>query len=200
LAGLERRPKTLVCASAMGFYGHRIKPVDETASAGEGFLAELCKDWEASAAPAAAAGIRVVHLRIGVVLSKEGGALSRMRTLFGLGLGGPVGDGSQWMSWITLEDMVRVIEHVLADDGMRGPVNAASPRPVTNAVFSKALGRVLHRPAFLPFPALAVRLLLGEMGRELLLSGAPLKPARLLARGFRFSHPELEPALQALLR
>ncbi len=193
-------PKVLVCASAVGFYGDRgSEQVDEESASGEGFLAEVCREWEAAAAPAAARGIRVVHLRIGVVLSAAGGALATMLTPFRLGLGGVVGSGDQYMSWIALDDVVGAIYHALITQALSGPVNAVAPTPVTNREFTKTLGRVLSRPTLLPIPAFAARLAFGEMADELLLSSTRVAPTKLQATGYRFRFPELEGALRHLL-
>ncbi len=201
LARLDRRPQALVSASAVGYYGDRGEEwVTEESAAGAGFLADVCKQWEAATLPAREAGIRVVNLRIGVVLSTAGGALARMLPTFRFGLGGRLGAGRQYMSWITLDDLVAAIEHLLFASQTAGPVNAVAPNPVTNAQFTKTLGRILRRPTFLSMPAFAVRLALGEMGEAVLLSGVRAKPARLLADGFSFRDHELEPALRGMLR
>ena len=200
LARLTQPPHVLVCASAMGYYGDRgDELLTEDSSSGSGFLAELCCEWEAASELAAEKGIRVVRLRIGIVLSAEGGALKQMLLPFKLGVGGRLGSGKQYMSWIALDDLVRVIEHALTNDTMAGAVNAATPHPVTNLEFTKTLGFVLRRPTIFPVPAFAVRLLFGEMGNALLLSSARLEPARLAASGFVFRYPELEHALRYLL-
>ncbi len=200
LANLVRRPRVLVSASAVGFYGDTGSGrVDESAAPGAGFLAEVCQQWEAAAVPARDAGIRVVHPRLGVVLSARGGLLARLAPVFRLGLGGPVGSGAQQMSWISSHDAQSVLRACLDGEALSGPVNAVAPNPVTNAEFGRALGRALGRPAFLPLPAWVVRLALGEMGRELLLAGQGVRPARLLACEFRFAHPEIGQALRAEL-
>ena len=200
LAGLETRPRVLVCASAVGFYGNRgDQELDETSEAGVGLLPELCREWEAACAPAKAAGIRVVNLRIGVVLAREGGALAKMLLPFKAGVGGKIGHGRQQLSWISLPDLVGVIRHVLECDDLEGPINATAPVPVSNLEFTKILGSVLHRPTILPLPGFAVRLLFGQMGDELLLSGQRVIPRRLSEHGFAFQHPDLRTALQALL-
>ena len=200
LAGLKRPPRTLVCASAIGYYGDRGDEVlrEETPS-GAGFLAEVCREWEAAARPAAEKGLRVVHLRIGVVLSPAGGALARMLTPFKLGLGGRIGAGSQFMSWIAIDDLTGAVHHALTTESLRGPVNAVAPRPVTNREFTKTLGRVLGRPTLFPMPAFAARLAFGEMADELLLASARVEPAKLVTSGYRFRAPELEGALRRLL-
>ena len=200
LAGLERRPHTLICASAVGYYGHRSDEIiTEDSPPGTGFLAELGQAWEQAAEPARQAGIRVVSLRIGLVLSTASGALPRMLTPFKLGLGGVLGTGRQYVSWISLTDLVRAICHVLYDSNLSGPINAVAPNPVTNRSFTKTLGRVLHRPTLLPVPRLALRLAFGQMADDLLLKGARVLPARLQADGFKFVHPELEQALRVEL-
>ncbi len=200
-ARLDRPPKTLVCASAVGYYGDRGHEVlREDSPPGTGFLAQVCREWEAATEAAERKGIRVVRLRIGMVLSAKGGALTRMLGIFRAGLGGRVGSGEQYVSWIALEDLVGAVDHAIRNGSLEGPVNAASPRPVTNREFAKTLGRVLGRPAVLPVPAFAVRLVLGEMADELLLASARVEPDRLLLSGYAFRYPELEGALRHLLR
>jgi uncharacterized protein (TIGR01777 family) len=197
LARLERPPRVLVSASAIGYYGDRGSEIlREDSAPGTGFLAEVCREWEAATEPAARAGIRVVRLRIGMVLSRRGGALAAMLTPFRLGAGGPVGSGAQWVSWIALDDLVRAILHALATDSLAGAVNAVAPEPVTNRALARTLGRVLRRPALLPLPAFAARLLLGQMADELLLASARVEPARLRAGGFAFHLTPLETALR----
>jgi uncharacterized protein len=199
LAGLNAKPRVLCSASAVGYYGDRgAETVDETSSAGRGFLADVCQAWEAATGPARDAGIRVVNLRLGVVLSSHGGALAKMLTPFKLGLGGVIGSGRQAMSWITLEDLVGAILFTLASPALAGPVNAVSPYPVTNREFTRALGRVLGRPTIFPMPAFAARLAFGEMADEMLLAGARVEPRALAEAGFAFRHPQLEPALRQL--
>jgi uncharacterized protein (TIGR01777 family) len=200
LVGLARPPKVLVSASAIGVYGDRGNEVlREDSAPGGGFLADVCKVWEAATAPAATHGIRVVNLRLGVVLSAAGGALATMLPPFLLGVGGSVGDGGQFMSWIALDDVLDAILFALTTPTLTGPVNAVAPHPATNADFATTLARVLGRPALLPLPAAAVRLLFGEMGDALLLASTRVEPGRLAAAGFSFRHPELEPALRHLL-
>jgi uncharacterized protein len=200
LGSLERRPRVLVSASAVGYYGDRgDATLTEESPPGSGFLADVCRAWEAAADPARAAGIRVVHPRLGVVLAGYGGALPRIAFPFRLGVGGVIGGGRQYWSWIEIGDLVRVIEVCLAVDTISGPVNAVAPAPATNREFTRALGRVLDRPTLVPLPALVVRLLLGEMGRALLLDSARVVPRRLERAGFRFRHPVLEGALRAVL-
>ncbi len=201
LAGLASPPSVLVCASATGFYGDRgDELLGEASPPGDGFLPEVSRLWEAATEPARDAGIRVVNLRIGMVLTPEGGALAAMRTPFRLALGGKVGDGRQYMSWITRDDLVSVIDYALESDVLAGPINAVAPKAVTNAEFTRTLGRVLHRPTPFSVPAFAVRLLFGQMGSDLLLASARVEPRRLREAGFQFEHAELEAALLALLR
>jgi uncharacterized protein len=196
LAKLKEPPKTLVCASAIGFYGDRSdQRLNEDSPPGTGFLADTCREWEAAAKPAADRGIRVVHLRTGIVLASQGGALAKMLTPFRLGIAGIIGDGQQYMSWISLDDLVAVISFALSSQTLRGPVNAVAPNPVTNHEFTKTLGRVLRRPTVFPMPAFAARLAFGEMADGLLLASARVEPKRLVEAGFRFRFPELEGAL-----
>ncbi len=203
---LERcpnRPKRLLGASAIGYYGPRDdEQLDEEAAAGEGFLADTCRDWEAETGKAAALGIPTTSLRIGIVLSPDGGALATMLPPFRLGAGGPLGSGQQWMPWIHLADVVGAIRHLLRieTETLEPVYNLTAPSPARNADFTRALGRVLRRPAFLPAPAFAMRLAFGEMADALLLSGARVIPDRLLSSGYSFRHPELEPALAHLLK
>lgn len=194
-------PRVLVCASAVGYYGDRGDEVltDESAP-GSGFLADLAQEWEGAARLAAGAGVRVVHLRFGLVLDRDRGALPIMALAFRAGLGGWLGNGRQWMSWIALDDLIAVIRHALASHDLAGPVNAVAPVPVTNRDFSRVLGRVVGRPVWIPAPELMLRLGLGEMGRELLLSSQRAVPSRLQARGFAFQHPELEGAMRQVLQ
>lgn len=197
LARTPVKPKVLVCASAIGYYGNRgNEMLAEDAAAGTGFLAEVCREWEAAAEPARAAGIRVVNLRTGVVITAEGGALTKMLTPFRMGVGGVVGSGDQWMSWISLADLLRVIEFVIHRDDLAGPVNAVAPEPVTNREMTKALGAMLHRPTMVPMPATAVRIGFGQMGEETLLASTRVVPKRLADAGFEFQHPHLADALQ----
>jgi uncharacterized protein (TIGR01777 family) len=200
LARLSRPPKVLVTASAIGYYGDRgVDCVEESSPPGRGFLPEVCAAWENATEAAQEAGIRIVHLRLGVVLSPSGGALKRMLPPFRLGAGGKLGDGRQFMSWIALDDAVGAIHHALSLPSLHGAVNAVAPHPVTNATFTRTLGRVLGRPAFLTIPAAALRLALGEMAEALLLGGAPVEPSRLRESGYAFRFPELEGALRYLL-
>jgi len=200
LARLSRPPRVLASASAIGYYGDRAgEPLDETSPPGGGFLADVCRQWEAATQPAADAGIRVARIRTGLVLAAGGGVLAMMLKPFRLGLGGRLGSGRQYMSWITLDDVVGAIAHVLATETLRGPVNLVAPQPVTNAEFTRTLGRVLRRPTLLPLPAFLLRAALGKMADELLLCGARLVPRRLLDSGYQFNDLELEPALRRLL-
>jgi hypothetical protein len=200
LARRSRPPAVLVSASALGYYGDRGDAwLDEESEPGRGFLPELCRAWEAATEPARSAGIRVIALRTGVVLDPEGGALARILPVFRAGLGGPVGSGAQYVSWVSLRDVVGAIRHGLANDDLRGPVNAVAPGPVPQAELARALGRVLRRPSLVPVPAWLVRLALGEQGEALLLASARIRPARLAASGYRFLDPELEPALERML-
>jgi len=201
LAGLARPPKTLVCASATGYYGDRgEEALTEESLPGTGYLAEVCREWEAASDPAARKGIRVVALRIGMVLSPKGGALPRMLPLFRAGLGGVIGSGRQYVSWVALDDLPHIILHALQRGDLSGPVNAVAPRPVTNREFTEALGKVLSRPTPLPVPAFALRLAVGrEMADALLLSSARAVPRRLEGTGYRFRFPELGPALRHML-
>ena len=200
LAALSAKPRVLVSASATGFYGDRgAEVLSEESASGDDFLSEVCREWEKGTLAASRAGIRVVHLRIGVVLSGEGGALQKMLTPFKLGLGGKIGSGSQYMNWITLEDLVGVIRRALEDESLRGPVNAVAPQQVTNEEFTKAIGRALGRPTFFAMPAFAARLAFGETADALLLASTRVEPARLKEAGFEFRHPELEGALRSVL-
>ncbi|HLI31187.1 MAG TPA: TIGR01777 family oxidoreductase [Solirubrobacteraceae bacterium] len=195
----EQRPETLLCASAIGYYGARgSEPLDEEAAPGEGFLAEVCRAWEESALSARELGLRVVCLRTGVVLDAREGALARMLTPFRAGLGGPIGSGRQYISWIHREDVAGLYLSALEDQQLAGALNATAPHPATNAQFTRALARALHRPALLPIPPPALRLLYGEMA-TLLTTGARVVPARALVAGFEFRHPELPGALAAAL-
>ena len=201
LVTLPQPPRVLVCASATGYYGDRGDEVlGEQSGPGTGFLAEVCQAWEQAAEPARRCGIRVVHLRLGVVLARHGGALAKMLPAFRLGLGGRLGAGRQFWSWILLEDLLRVIELALTESNLSGAVNTVSPAPVTNAEFTRALARALRRPALLPMPAMVVKLLFGEMGREALLASARVRPARLIQSGFAFRFPELHAALASALK
>ena len=198
---LKRPPKVLISASAIGYYGTSSSdtPRTEAEPPGQDFLAGVCADWEEAARPAEKIGIRTVQLRFGVVLAPDGGALRRMLLPFKLGLGGPLGNGKQIMSWLTLDEAVRIIEFAMTHSQLKGSVNAVSPNPVSNRQFTSALGRVLHRPAFLPLPAFIIRLIFGEMGDALLLSGARVVPEKLVEAGYSFYDPELAPGFQRML-
>lgn len=200
LAKVSKPPKVLVCASAIGFYGDTGDEwVDESSPRGKGFLAQLCEDWESATKPAKESGIRVVCVRIGVVLSPKGGALGKLLPVFRAAAGGPAGSGRQWMSWISADDLIRVIGRCIADESLNGPVNAVAPEPVRNAEFGRLLGAVLGRPAVVPAPAFALRLAFGEMADEVLLASCRVRPGVLERAGHSFEHRELEAALRHLL-
>jgi hypothetical protein len=200
VARADPRPKALLCASAMGFYGDRgDERLTEASAPGRGFLSEVSREWEEACAPARDQGVRVVNLRFGIVLSPAGGALAKMLLPFRLGAGGVVGSGKQWWSWVALDDAVGAIQHALVTAGLSGPVNVAAPKPVTNAEFTRTLGRVLARPTLFPVPVFAARLAFGEMADALLLASARIVPERLQQTGYGFRHPELEGALRHLL-
>ena len=201
MATLRRKPRAFLAASATGYYGNRgDELLTESSANGSGFLAALARDWEAEASRADALGVRTVLLRFGVVLSLRGGALPRMLTPFKLGLGGRLGGGEQWMSWIALEDVMGVTRAALNDERFSGPVNLVAPNPARNVEFTRVLARVLRRPAILPAPVFALRLALGrEMADELLLASQRVQPQKLLASGYAFRLPELEPALRSAL-
>jgi uncharacterized protein len=200
LAGLSTPPRTLVSASAIGYYGDRGEQLlVEESPPGQGYLPEVCQAWEAATEPAARQGIRVVCLRFGIILSPAGGALAKMLPAFKLGAGGMLGSGRQYMSWISLDDALGAVLQTLEITPLRGPVNAVAPHPVTNAEFTKTLGRVLIRPTIFPMPAFAARLVFGEMADALLLSSTRVEPKRLIASNYPFRHSELEPALRQLL-
>jgi hypothetical protein len=200
LAAMSNKPRVLICASATGYYGSRDEDEClESAEPGDGFLAEVCKDWEAATAPAADAGIRVVNLRFGVVLGKEGGALAKMLTPFKMGMGGPLGDGQQWISWVSLIDTVRAIEFALETERIFGPVNVVSPKPVRNKEFAQALGQALHRPEVVPIPKRMLHFMFGEMADATLLASTKAVPHKLQLRGFEFTHPDIHTALEEIL-
>jgi uncharacterized protein (TIGR01777 family) len=200
LAKLSRRPKVLVSASAIGFYGNRGDEIlTEDSSPGNDFLAQVCQEWEAATEPASRAGSRVVRLRFGMILSPAGGALKKMLLPFKLGVGGRMGSGAQYVSWIAIDDAIGAIHQAICDESLKGPVNGVTPNPVTNMEFTRILARVLSRPALFPMPAFAARLAFGEMADALLLASARVVPARLQASGYPFRHPELEEALRHLL-
>ncbi len=192
------RPDRFISAAGINYYGSRGDEwLTEESSSGQGFLAEVCRQWEAASAPASEAGVRVVNLRIGVVLAHDGGALKPLLLPFRLGLGGRIGSGKQFWSWVSFEDVIGVALFALQNDGLRGPVNTVGPAPVRNEEFVRALGAELHRPTIFPLPAWIVRTLLGEMGDELLLTSIRAKPAKLEAAGYRFARPELRDAIHA---
>jgi uncharacterized protein (TIGR01777 family) len=201
LAKMNTLPKTLVCASAIGFYGQRgAEGLTEASAPGTGFLADVCKAWEAAADPARKAGIRVSHARLGVLLSPKGGALKQMLFPFKMGVGGVIGDGKQYMSWMALDDAVQAFAFILKNAELSGPVNVVAPNPVTNREFTKTLGKVLSRPTILPMPAFAARLAFGEMADDLLLGSTRVVPERLQKSNYEFKHPQLEEALRSLLQ
>ncbi len=197
IASAAARPRVLVSASAMGIYGNRGDEIlDESSTPGRGFAADVCQEWERATEPASDAGVRVVHLRTGLVLARHGGALARMLPAFRLGIGGRMGNGRQWMSWIALPDAIAAILFVLREDGISGAVNIGSPNPVTNAEFTRVLARVLGRPAVVPVPALALELAFGRMADETVLASQRMRPRRLLEAGFEFGYPTLEGAVR----
>jgi len=200
LAATPQRPAVMICASAMGYYGNRSDEIlREDSASGSGFLAEVCREWEEAAQPAAKADIRTVHLRIGLVLGPAKSALQKMLPAFRLGLGGKLGNGRQWWSWIDVQDLVGATLHILKNDSMRGPVNISAPAPVTNAEFTKTLASMLSRSAIFPVPAFAVRLALGQMADELLLASQRMEPAKLLDSGYRFQYADLRSSLENIL-
>jgi uncharacterized protein len=200
LAHLHSRPLVLVAASAVGYYGDRgDQKLDEESSAGSLFVSEVAKAWEAATESASQHGIRVVNLRMGFVLSKSGGGLTRMLLPFRLGLGGRVGNGRQFVSWVTVDDVVGAISHAISADSSRGPMNVVAPQPVTNREFTRALGGALWRPTLFPLPAFAARMMFGEMADDLLLSSQRVEPKRLIDAGYEFKFPKLEPALRHVL-
>jgi len=200
LARLPRRPKVLVSASAVGFYGDRGDEIlKEDSAPGTDFLAQVCREWEAATEPASRAGIRVVQLRFGMILSPAGGALKKMLLPFKLGAGGRIGSGTQYVGWIGIDDVAGVIHHAIVTESLQGPVNAVAPTPVTNAEYTRTLARVLSRPAVAPMPAFAARLAFGELADALLLASQRVIPTRLQASGYKFRYPELEGALRHLL-
>jgi uncharacterized protein (TIGR01777 family) len=200
IARLDPPPRVLVSASGAGIYGDRgDEPLTERSAPGRGFLAELARAWEAATTPAADRGIRVVVLRQGIVLSRHGGALQKMLPVFRLGLGGPLAGGKAWWSWIAIDDLLEVVRWTLDRESLSGPVHATAPTPVTNAEFTRALARVLRRPAVFPVPAFALRAMFGEMADEALLASARVEPEALTRDGFRFRFPEVEPALRHVL-
>jgi uncharacterized protein len=200
LAGLPEPPAVMVSASASGYYGDRGNELlSEESAPGGNFLAGVCQEWEAAANPAREVGVRVVHPRFGIVLSTAGGALATTLPIFRLGLGGKIGSGRQYWSWVVIDDVVGAILHALEEDSLKGPVNVAVPEPLTNAEYTRTLGRVLGRPTIFPLPAPAARLMLGQVADELLLASQRIEPARLKETGYSYRYPELEGALRYLL-
>ncbi|MDA2919440.1 TIGR01777 family oxidoreductase [Desulfobacterota bacterium AH_259_B03_O07] len=200
IAKLKKKPKVLVCASAIGFYGDRDDEIlTEESDFGTGFLAEVAKRWEAATDSASEAGIRVVNLRFGVVLSPKGGALEKMLLPFRLGLGGKMGSGDQYISWISIEDAIVAIYHSMNNESIEGPLNVVSPDPVTNLDFTKILGKVLNRPTIFSIPSFLLKSIFGEMADETLLSSTRVEPSKLLSTGYEFQYPDLENALRHLL-
>jgi uncharacterized protein len=201
LAGTQVKPQVFVCSSAIGYYGDRGNDLlNERSKPGIGFLADVCREWEAATQAAAKAGIRTVQMRTGVVLSPKGGALGAMLTPFKMGVGGKIGNGEQWMSWIDVEDMVGAIHHILKSDLLQGPVNMVAPKPAKNAEFTKTLGNVLSRPTILPMPAFAVKLAFGEMGETVLLGSQRAEPTQLVMSGYPFRFADLRASLENNLR
>jgi len=201
LANLTSRPKTFICASAIGYYGNRRdETLTESSAPGDDFLAEVCVEWEKATALATEKGIRVVNARFGVILDAHGGALAKMLPPFRMGIGGKIGSGKQWMSWIALDDVVGALKFALANETLSGPVNFVAPNPVRNSEFTKALGKALSRPTLFPIPAFGVRLLFGEMGEALLLGGQRVEPERLKSSGYQFQYSQLESALRGVLQ
>ena len=201
LANLTAPPQTFICASAIGYYGNRgDELLTEESARGDDFLSDVCAEWEQATATAAEKGIRVVNARFGIILDQKGGALKKMLPPFRMGVGGKLGSGKQWMSWITLDDVVGALNFALTNEAVRGPVNYVAPNPVTNAEFTKTLGKVLSRPTLFPVPAFAIKLLFGEMGEALLLGGQRVKPSRLEQSAYEFKHAQLEQGLRAVLQ
>jgi hypothetical protein len=193
-------PSVLICASAIGYYGNRgVEFLNEGSSRGSGFLPDVCLGWEEATEPISKAGIRVVNVRFGIVLSKDGGALAKMLTPFKMGMGGKVGSGTQYMSWVAMDDVTGAIHHTLVTDSLRGPVNVTAPNPVTNKEFTNTLGEVIKRPAVVPMPAFAAKLAFGEMANDLLLASTKVAPKKLADSGYQFQYPELENALRNIL-
>ena len=199
-AATEHKPNVIVSASAVGYYGNRGEErVDEASEPGKGFLADVCRQWEEATASAVDVGIRVANLRLGLILSAEGGALKKMLLPFRIGLGGVIGSGKQYMSWVSIDDVIGTIQHIIANEAVRGPVNLVSPNSVSNREFTKTLGQVLNRPTIFPMPAFAARIAFGEMADELLLSSTRVIPKKLMDSGYEFRHPELGGAFEHLL-
>lgn len=201
LALSKHKPQVFICSSAIGYYGDRGDEVlNEQSTTGTGFLAEVCREWEAAAEPAADVGIRTVSMRTGIVLTRKGGALGKMLTPFKMGVGGRIGDGRQWMSWIDVRDMVGAIHHLLKNDLLHGQVNMVAPKPVTNAEFTRTLASVLSRPAIFPVPAFVVKLAFGEMGETALLGSQRVEPGQLVGSGYPFRFSDLLASLTSLLK
>jgi uncharacterized protein (TIGR01777 family) len=201
LAQASQRPRVFISASAIGYYGDRgEETLREDSSSGKGFLPEVCREWEAATEPAAKAGMRTVQMRFGLVLSPSGGALQKMLPPFRMGVGGNMGNGRQWWSWIHIDDLVGAVHHVIKTETLQGPVNVVGPCPATNAEFTKTLASVLSRPAILPMPAFAARLAFGQMADELLLASQHVEPTKLLASGYVFHQPDLRKALEDILK
>jgi uncharacterized protein len=201
LAQAPQRPRLLISASAIGYYGDRgEETLREDSSSGAGFLPEVCREWEGATEPAAKAGVRTVQMRFGLVLSPSGGALQKMLLPFRMGVGGNMGNGRQWWSWVDINDLVGAVQHVIKTETLQGPVNVVAPSPVRNADFTKTLASVLSRPAVLPMPAFAARLVFGQMGDELLLASQRVEPATLMASGYVFRKPDLRFALSMILK
>lgn len=201
LAQCAAKPRVLITASAIGYYGNRGQEMlTENSTPGYNFLGMVCREWEKATEPAKEAGIRTVQLRIGIMLSLAGGALKQMVKPFRFGLGGIIGNGKQYWSWVAIEDVVGAMQHALTHEGLSGPVNVVSPNPVTNIEFTRAIAQVVRRPALFPLPPFAVRLFFGQMGEELMLASARVLPTKLEASGYKFRYPELKPALVDILR
>ena len=197
---LPTPPSVLVCASAIGYYGNRgVEFLNEGSPRGSGFLPDVCLGWEEATESVSKAGIRVVNVRFGIALSKDGGALAKMMTPFKIGMGGKIGSGTQYMSWIAMDDVTSAIYHTLITESLKGPVNVTAPNPVTNKEFTNTLGEVLKRPAVVPIPAFAAKLAFGEMANDLLLASTKVAPKRLSDSGYKFQYPELENALKHVL-
>ena len=201
LAQAPQRPRVLISASAIGYYGDRgEETLREDSASGSGFLPEVCREWEDATEPVTKTGIRTVQVRFGLVLSQHGGALQKMLPPFRMGIGGNMGNGRQWWSWIDIDDLVGAVQHVIKTETLRGPVNVVGPNPVMNAEFTRILASVLSRPAIFPMPAFAARLVFGQMGDELLLASQRVEPAKLLASGYVFQKPDLRAALEGILK
>ena len=200
IANLESPPKKLLCSSAIGFYGNRgTEVLDEDSESGDDLLSDLCKDWENASNEAKDSGINVIHLRTGIVMSPLGGALAKLLLPAKFGAGGPVGGGKQMQSWISLDDEIYAIHHLMMKEDSEGVYNLTAPNPVSQKQFAKTLGRVLRRPAFAPLPGFVIKLLFGQMGKKLVLEGQDVRPTRLLESGYEFTHSELETCLRSCL-